>query len=184
MLGLRFSHACVAAMAFTFAGSAGAQDIEKSTVTASNGVSVSIVAIARANRREIYSPMLEGESTDIYAGRIDIGGVAGALFLQGSAYYRGRAHRYDRATFADGDLAVFKRGPVEVRGCIRKSDDARLDCLWSEDFTVTVTRAEVAHHAHNGMLEVELSGGLTPEKTRLSIPVDYIYAVVEVADSR
>ena len=184
MLRLLFSRACVVAMAFTFAGSAVAQDIENSTVIASNGVSVSIVAIARANRREIYSPMLEGESTDIYAGRVDIGGAAGALFLQGSAYYRGRAHLYDRATFADGDLAVFRRGPVEVRGCIPNPGAPQPDCLWSEDFTVTVTPDEVAHHAHDRMLEVELSGGPTPEKTKLSIPVDYIYAVVEVADSR
>jgi len=184
MFDLLFARSCVAAVAFTLAGSAIAQDIENSTVTASNGISVSIKAISRTNRREIYSPMLEGESTDIYAGRVDIGEGAGDLFLQGSAYYRGRAHLYDRATFADGDLAVFRRGPVMVRECIRNPDARQPDCLWSEDFTVTITPDEVAHHARDGILEVELSGGLTLEKTKLSIPVDYIHAVVEVADAR
>lgn len=183
MFGVLLSRACVAAMALTVAGAAIAQDIEDSTVTASNGVLVSIKTIARANRREIYSPMVEGDSTDIYAGRIDIGGAAGALFLQGSAYYRGRAHLYDRAEFLDGDLAAFKRGPVMVRECIPKPDAPQPDCLWSEDFTVTVTPDEVAHHSNDGMLEVELSGGPTLEKTKLSIPVDHIYAVVEVANA-
>jgi hypothetical protein len=183
MFGLLFSRSSIAAMALMFADPAVAQDIERSAVTASNGVSVRIITIARTSRREIYSPMLEGESTDIYAGRIDIGEAVGALFLQGSAYYRGRAHLYDKATFADGDLAVFKRGPVMVRGCTR-DPDSQLDCLWSEDFTVTVTSDEVTHHSHNGMLEVELSGGPTPETTKLSIPVEYIHAVTEVADAR
>jgi len=183
MFGLLFARSCVAAMALAFAGSAVAQDIENSTVTASNGVLVSIITIARANRREVYSPMVEGDSADIYAGRIDIGGAAGALFLQGSAYYRGRAHLYDRVAFLDGDLAVFKRGPVMVRECIPKPDASQPDCLWSEDFTVTITLDEVAHHSNDGMLEVELSGGPTPEKTKLLIPVDHIYAVVEVANA-
>lgn len=183
MFGLILSRSCVAAVAFTVSGAAVAQDIENSTVTASNGVLVSIKTIARADRREIYSPMVEGESTDIYAGRIDIGGAAGNLFLQGSAYYRGRAHLYDRAQFVDGDLAVFKRGPVMVRECIPKPDAPQPDCLWSEDFTVTVTPDEVAHHSNDGVLEVELSGGPTLEKTKLSIPVDYIHAVVEVANA-
>ena len=166
-----------------FAGAAVGQDIEDSTVTASSGVLVSIKTVPRANRREIYSPVVEGESTDIYAGRIDIGGAAGALFLQGSAYYRGRAHLYDRAAFLNGELAAFKRGPVMVRECIPKADAAKPDCLWSEDFTTTVTPDEVAHHSNDGMLEVELSSGSTLEKTKLSIPVDHIYAVAEVADA-
>ena len=177
MFGLLLSRSCVAAMALTVSGAAVAQDIENSTTTASNGVLVSIRTIARANRREMYSPMVEGERTDIYAGRIDIGGAVGALFLQGSAYYRGRAHLYDRAEFLDGGLAVFKRGPVMARECIPKPDEAQPDCLWSEDFTVTVTLDEVAHHSNDGMLEVELSGGPTLEKTKLSIPVDHIYDV-------
>lgn len=139
MFGVLLSRAYVAAMALTVSGAAVAQDIKDSTVTASNGVLVSIKTITRANRREIYSPMVEGKSTDIYAGRIDIGGAAGALFLQGSAYYRGRAHLYDRAEFLDGTLAVFKRGPVMVRECIPDPDAAQPDCLWSEDFTVTIT---------------------------------------------
>lgn len=181
MSGLTFFRFFLAATAFTCANSASAQDIVNSAVTASNGVSVSIRTISRANRREIYSPMLETESSDIYAGRIDIDGTAGALFLKGSAYYRGRAHVYDQATFVNGDLAVFKRGPVEVRGCIPGEPP---DCLWSEDFTVTVTSDEAAPHVRDGMLEVELSGGPTLEKTRLSIPVEYIHAVFEVAEAR
>lgn len=183
MFGLLLSRCCVATMALTFASAAVAQDVENSKAIAYHGVLVSIRSIARTDRREIYSPMVEGDSTDIYAGRIDIGGAAGALFLQGSAYYRGRAHRYDRAAFLDGGLAAFKRGPVMVRECIRNPDAPQPDCLWSEDFTVTVTPDEVAHHSKDGMLEVELSGGPTLEKTKLSIPVDHIYAVVEVANA-
>lgn len=57
------------------------------------------------------------------------------------------------------------------------------ECLWSEDFTVTVTLDEVIDHSNGGMLEVELSGGPTLEKTKLSIPVDHIYAVAEIADA-
>lgn len=183
MTRLTFSCFCLAAMAFVLASSATAQDIVKSEITASNGVSVGITTIARANRREIYSPILEREGSEIYAERIDIDGTAGALLLKGSAYYRGRAHLYDKATFSNGDLAVFKRGPVEVRGC-KPGPDNQPDCLWSEDFTVTVTSDEVAQHENDGMLEVELSGGPTLEKTRLSIPVAYFHAVVEVAEAR
>ncbi|KJV41530.1 hypothetical protein VH88_08780 [Brevundimonas sp. KM4] len=170
-------------MALMFAGAAIGQDIEDSTITASNGVLVSVKTIARAERREFYSPVVEGDSTDIYAGRIDINGASGALFLQGSAYYRGRAHLYDRAAFLNGELAAFKRGPVMVRECTSWPDAPQSECLWSEDFTVTVTRDEVIDHSNGGMLEVELSGGPTLEKTRLSIPVDHIYAVAEIADA-
>lgn len=184
MARLLFSRLCVAAMAVTFGGCAVAQDFEEATLTASNGVSVSIVTIPRSDRREVYSPVLEGETSDIYAGRVDIGEAEGALFLQGSAYYRGRAHLYERATFSDGNPAVFKRGPVEVRGCIPNHDGGRSDCLWSEDFTVTITTDEVVRYGQNGVLEVELSGGPTPETSKLSIPINYIYAVVEVAGAR
>ena len=183
MFGLILSHSCVAATALMFAGVAVGQDIKDSTITASNGVLVSVKTIARAERREFYSPVVEGDSSDIYAGRIDISGASGALFLQGSAYYRGRAHLYDRAAFLNGELAAFKRGPVMVRECTSRPDAPQSECLWSEDFTVTVTRDEVINHSNGGMLEVELSGGPTLEKTRLSIPVDHIYAVAEIADA-
>lgn len=150
-------------MTLMFAGAAVGQDIEDSTITASNGVLVSVKTIARAQRWEFYSPVVEGDSTDIYAGRIDISGAAGALFLQGSAYYRGRAHLYDRAAFLNGELAEFKRGPVMVRECISKPDTGQPDCLWSEDFSVTVTLDEVVDHSNGGMLEVELSGAHSRE---------------------
>lgn len=183
MSSLALSRSFLAAMVFTLASSAIAQDAVRSEVTAFNGVLVGITTIARIDRREFYSPMLETESSDLYAGRIDNDGAAGALFLKGAAYYRGRAHLYDRAAFLNGELAAFKRGPVEVRGC-RPSPGDRPDCLWSEEFTVTVTLDEVARHANNGTLEVELSGGPTPETTRLTMPVTYLHAVIEVAERR
>lgn len=183
MIGLILAQACVPVMAFTFASPAVSQEIHRFNTVASNGVVVSVITIERARRREFYSPVLEGESTDVYASRSDVGRVAGPLQLKGTSYFWGPGRYYHQARFANGDPAVFKLGPVEVRQC-DPDTTGQPHCMWSEDFTITITPEEVVVNARDGLLELEVVSSLTADVARITIPVAHVEAVIEVADAR
>lgn len=183
MIGLLLAGTIVQLMYIASASSDFSQEIDRYMTTASNGVVVSITEIYRTQRLEFYSPVLEGESTDFYASRIDVGEVQGPLQLMGTSYYWGSVRHYNQAAFANGHPVAFKLGPVMVRQCDRSSE-GELRCMWSEDFTITVTPDEIANNARDGMLEVEITGSLIPEKAKLTLPVAHVEAVIEVANAR
>lgn len=172
---------CIAVAALSLASAAASQDPVHSTSTARNGTVVDVIFIPRGDSRSFSSPVVEGESTDIYAFRRDEGAVRGPLQIKGASYYWGEVRHYSQATFADGSVAEFKRGPVEVRQC-----DGELNghpyCMWSEDFTITINPEDLWIHSGDGVLEFDLHSGRIPARAELSIPVAHVEAVIEVAD--
>lgn len=151
----------------------------KSEVTASNGVAVTVYSDEFANRYEYSAPSIEfkedGESSGSFAlvAKISKGGAIGDAYVTGAVYYSGDWHRYASAVFRGGDTVKFTSTSRDVLSC-------RYGCSYSEGFRLDISKDEIAKHASDGVLAVQLRAQ-SSDTAIIQIPVSYFDAVNEVA---
>lgn len=168
----------VAVIAAAAAVPADAQAV-KSTVTASNGVPVTVYSDDFANRYEYSAPSVNAGDAFVLVATVKKGGVAPPAELTGAFIYSGEWRRYSSALFKGGDPAKFIEAGREVGRCT-SSRYSRPSCTLTESFKIELTPAEVKKHAVDGKLAVQVRAQDT-SATIIEVPVSYIDAVNEVA---
>jgi len=150
----------------------------KSQITASNGVIVDLNADDFANRYEYSAPSIDfpgSPSGFVFVGKVKRAGVLGDLTLQGSIMYGGDWRYYSTALYKGGDSADYITMKREVIGCHYGS------CSFSESFMINISPKDIAKHAENGVLMIQIRARESPEAVMLQIPTTYIDAVNEIA---
>ena len=151
----------------------------KSTVTASNGVQVTVYSDEFANRYEYSAPSVDLTDGFVLVASIKKGGVATPVYLTGTLIYSGEWRRYNSALFRGGDPAKFIEAGREVGRC-QASRYSRASCTLSEGFKIQITPAEISKYAQNGVLAIQIRAQDT-STVMLQIPVSYFDAVAEVS---
>jgi hypothetical protein len=151
----------------------------KSTVTASNGVDVSVYSEDFANRYEYSAPSIKADDATVLVATIKKGGVAPAPHLSGFVMYSGEWRRYNSALFKGGDPATFVEAGKDVGSC-RSSRYSRPSCTLTESFNITLTPAEIKKHSENGRVSIQIRAQDT-SSTIIDVPVSYLDAVTEVS---
>jgi len=166
-------------VAIVLSQQADAQAVE-SHVTASNGVVVDVNSDEFANRYEYSAPIIKFsvgsgavESFALVA-KVKKSGALSGLMIQGNIYYNGEWHYYTSALFKGGDPVDFAEGSKEVLNC-------SYGCSFTEGFVIKLKPTDIAKHAENGTLAVQIRPARSTEIALLQIPVSYINAVNEVA---
>ena len=154
----------------------------QTSVTASNGIAVSVYSDNFANRYEYSAPIVNANaigsvfSTHAFAlvGRVKQGGVIGAIHVQGGLTYNGKWLYYTSAVFKGGD-------PVDYTVTSRDVNCFTYSCGYSERFQINFSPTDVATHAENGILAIQLRSLASSEVILFEIPTTYFDAVNEVA---
>lgn len=167
-----------ATVALATASPAYAQAV-KSTVTASNGVEVTVYSDEFANRYEYSAPSIKSGDGLILVATIKKGGVAPPPHLTGFFIYSGEWRRYNAAIFKGGDTANFIEAGRDVGSC-RSSRYSRGSCTLTENFKIELTPEDVKKHGQDGKLAIQIRAQDT-STTIFEVPVAYIDAVNEVA---
>jgi len=165
-----------ASLAFGTHASA-AQEVSKTTVTASNGVVVTKSADDFAKRFEYSSPAIKARSLhDAAVGaavtRVSAAGKLLDIHVQGYLVYSGEWRHFDHAVFRGGATVNYTKIGSEVGSC-------RGGCTLVETFVIQLTPTEVAKYAENGSLPIQVRSQGS-DTALLEIPVSYIDAVNEV----
>lgn len=99
--------------------------------------------------------------------------VLGELNIQGFFIYSGEWKFFTSAVFKGGDPVNYTRLGGDVSSC-------RYGCTLTENFFIKISDEEIKKHSIEGFVSIQIrSKGL--DTAILSIPVEYITAVNEVA---
>lgn len=170
----------LAGAALTAAGSSAAEaQSVKSTVTASNGVAVTVYADEFANRYEYTAPSITAGDGFVLVATVKKAGVAPPPHLTGAFIYSGEWRRYNSAIFRGGSPAKFIEESRNVGRC-SSSRYSRPSCTLTESFKIELTPTDIAKHAENGKVAIQVRAQDT-STTIIEVPVAYIDAVNEVA---
>lgn len=153
-------------------------DMIATKIKASNGVEIDLNSDEFAERYEYSAPVINLTSNDGVDGYLLIfkvrrAGTLGGVKMQGSIMYRGEWRWYETAVFKGGDAVDFKRTDSEVGSC-------RYGCSLTEDYSITLTPEQIAKHAENGNIPIQIRARST-QTLMVTIPVAYINALNEVA---
>lgn len=149
----------------------------ETAVTASNGVTISVNGDDFADRYEYVAPSID----------ISDGNLTGAFFVaaikkgatptinayQGFVMYSGEWRFYKSAVFRGGDPVRYTRTDGKVGSC-------RYGCTLTENFSIQLSRAEIAKYAVDGIVQIQVRSQSSTQTFMISIPVAYITAVDEV----
>jgi hypothetical protein len=154
----------------------------KSTLSASNGVEVSLFADEFAGRYEYTAPTINFPNLSGFAlvASVVQNGVAKPPEIVGSVMYNGEWRRYYSAILRGGesvDSTFNDRDVVSCRGS-RYSG-----CSLREGFALRPTKAQIAKYAVDGKLQIQLRAQ-AGDAVLVDIPVSYIDAISEVAKAR
>ena len=153
---------------------------QRTTVTASNGVEVSIVSDSFAGRSEFTAPSVRVGDFSTAVGNLLVAAIKEGgqtrHFVTGFVIYGGSGwHFYERAIFRGGTEANFTAGGRDVGRCTRYGG-----CSHTEEFEIRITPEEIARHAEQGILPIQLRGR-SGNTILFEVPVSYFEAVREVA---
>lgn len=151
----------------------------KSTVTASNGVEVTVYSDEFANRYEYSAPSIDVSDGFVLVATVKSGGKAPPPYLAGSFVYSGEWRRYHAALFRGGDPAEFIERGRDVGRC-HSSRYSRPSCTLSESFRIELTPEQIKKHGQDGKIAVQVRAQDTTA-TVIEVPIAYIDAVNEVA---
>lgn len=151
----------------------------KSTVTASNGIEVTVYSDDFANRYEYTAPTISVGDAHVYVATVKKGGVAPAPYLTGFFMYSGEWRRYNSALYRGGDTATFIEAGRDVGSC-RSSRYSRPSCTLTESFKIELSPAEIKTHSLDGKIALQIRAQDT-SATIIEVPVAYLDAVNEVS---
>lgn len=171
----------IAAVTVLCAGHANAQAV-KSTVTASNGVEVTVYSDDFANRYEYSAPSIDLPDGFVLVAAIKKAGVVSGPELTGSFIYSGEWRRYNSALYKGGDQAAFVEAGRDVGRCT-SSRYSRPSCTLRESFKIGLTAEDIKKHAQDGILAIQVRAQDTTTAL-MSVPVSYISAINEVAGKK
>ena len=159
-------------------GSGAHAQLVKSTIVSSNGVTVTKYSDDFARSYEYSTPRVRTVSAK---GAIVSAGVAkiwggdeiGPTNVRGFLIYRGDWRHFDRAVFRGGGAVNFTNTDKDVGSC-------RGGCLLNESFTILLSPAEIAAHAEDGKLPIQISSQ-SGDTALLEILVADFEAINEIA---
>lgn len=154
---------------------------EKSTLVASNGVSISLNADEFADRYEYTAPDIEiPESRSVaWVGRVKVRGEWLPLQIGGLAAYQGDWRYYDQAILRGGEELTAHFTDRSVISCAGSSRRYGQGCLLSESFMILPTRAQIERYAEDGVLAVQIRSRRGQSMT-INVPLDYVAALDEL----
>jgi len=150
----------------------------KSTITASNGIAISVYSDEFANRYEYSAPKIDIPDGFVLVGAIKKGGVANPPTLQGAFIYSGEWRRYSSALFRGGDRAAFVALERNVGRC-SSSRYSRPSCTLTEEFRIDLSTDDIRKHSEGGVVAIQVRADDTTTAI-IEVPVAYIDAVNEV----
>lgn len=154
------------------------------TVTAKNGIKVSVHSDQFADRYEYSAPSIDfklpngqGHGFVLVAAIKHAGKITGPL-IEGYVYYEGDWRHYYRAIFKGGKKATFTNTAQKVVTCAGGDD-----CTLSEGFMIEPTEEQVHKYASGGTLDFQVRSQ-NADNFILHIPVTYLQAVRSVSHSK
>lgn len=159
-------------------GVAAAQAV-KSTVTASNGVEVTVYSDDFADRKEYTSPYVKQADGQLMAATVRTKGITRPIELTGFFIYSGEWRRYASALFKGGDAAEFKSTGRDVGRC-SSSRYSRPSCTLTESFNIALTPADIIKHGEGGTVAIQIRAEDTSTAI-FEVPVSYLKAIAEIA---
>ncbi|WP_417659619.1 hypothetical protein [Pseudidiomarina sp.] len=169
-------------VAVLFAVSATSAKSQEKSISASNGVTVSVTEDSFAERFEFTAPTLEWELEN----GDKIVAIVAAIkepkkrvppFITGFIAYEDDWRRYSKAIFRGGDEVNFESVSRDVLTCSSRP------CTLVESFNINLTPAQIERHKKNNELVMQVRGGAS-SNFLISIPVDYLEAVQEFYDDK
>lgn len=152
----------------------------KSEVTASNGVVVTVYADEFAGRYEYTAPAITIDSGFALVARVVRGDTVPPISVQGSFNYSGEWRYYTSAVFRGGDPVDYKEGSRDVGRC--RASRYSSSCSLSEEFHINLSEDDIAGHAENGVLAMQVRASRSSDVALISVPLTYFDAVKEVSE--
>lgn len=150
------------------------------TITAKNGVKISLHVDQFADRYEYSAPSIDfklpnggGHGFVLVAAIKHAGNVTGPL-IEGNVYYESDWRRYYQAIFKGGAAASFTNTDRSVVIC----DGG--NCTLSEGFRIEPTEQEIHKYASDGVLAIQVRSQ-NADAFILRIPVTYLDAIKVVS---
>jgi hypothetical protein len=164
--------------AVVVASPARAQSV-RSEVTASNGVAVTVYADDFADRYEYSSPVINFPNLGgfMMVSRVKRAGTMTPVEVVGAIMYNGEWRFYTTALYRGGVAADYTREGGSVNTC---AGSRYRGCSLTEQFRLNFTAQDVAQHAENGVLPVQVRAQ-QGDPVMLEIPIAHIEAVTEVS---
>jgi len=152
---------------------------EMSTVTASNGVEVSVYSNESENRYEFSAPLIKSGDAHLLITTTKGEGIAPYPRIEGTFSYFGNWRNYDNALVkGSGHVEFVQVGRSE--GQCHWYRYSQPSCTRKERFIIVLQSDDVIKHAQDGKVALQISAQ-DNSTTETEIPIAYIDAVKEVA---
>lgn len=152
----------------------------KSSVTAANGVEVSVHSDDFAGRYEYTAPTIKFGGGDGFAiiAAIRQNGTVKGPFISGSIMYTDREwRRYSQAILRGGEAVDATFGDRDVVSC---RGSRYSGCTYREGFQIELGEAQRQRLASEGSLQIQLKGSPGSELI-LDVPASYFSAIEETS---